>query len=211
VIAGQKADLVALSLSPDVQNIADAGKIAPSWSGGPTKGIVSDTVVALVVRKGNPKGITGWADLVKPGVGIVTPDPGTSGAAKWNLLGAYSQALGATKDEAAGQAYLKSFIANVVSWNDSGRAATDAFVKGTGDVLISYESEAIAARAADREGLPRIHPGPRRAGRARQQGLPADRGSHRCHGRRGRQRPGEPVPGRHTHHRRRSGWLVEGE
>jgi sulfate transport system substrate-binding protein len=148
VIAGQKADVVALSLSPDVKNIADAGKIATTWDSSANKGIVSDSVVVIVVRKGNPKQIKGWADLIKPGVGIVTPDPGTSGSAKWNLLAAYSQALGANKDEAAAKAYLGSFVKNVVSWNDSGRNATDAFVKGTGDVLISYEVEAIAARAA---------------------------------------------------------------
>lgn len=148
VIAGQKADIVALSLTPDVDNIAKAGKIDPSWSAGADKGIVSSSVVVLAYRKGNPKGIHGWADIVKPGVGIVTPDPGTSGAAKWNLLGAYSQALGPAGDKAAGQSYLQSFIKNVVSWNDSGRTATEAFAKGTGDVLISYENEAIAARAA---------------------------------------------------------------
>lgn len=148
VIAGQDADLVALSLTPDVDNIADAGLIDKSWSSGEHKGIVSDSVVVLAVRKGNPKNITGWDDLVEPGVGIVTADPGTSGAAKWNLLGAYSQALGADDDKAAAEAYLQKFIGNVVSWNDSGRTATDAFVKGTGDVLISYENETIAARAA---------------------------------------------------------------
>ena len=148
VIAGQKADVVALSLSPDVKNIAEAGKIATSWDSGANKGIVSDSVVVIAVRKGNPKQIKGWADIIKPGVGIVTADPGTSGSAKWNLLAAYSQALGASKDEAAAKDYLGSFVKNVVSWNDSGRTATDAFVKGTGDVLISYENEAIAARAA---------------------------------------------------------------
>jgi sulfate transport system substrate-binding protein len=148
VIAGQKADIVALSLSPDVKNIADAGKIASDWDSGAHKGIVSDSVVVIAVRPGNPKQIKGWADLIKPGVGIVTADPGTSGSAKWNLLAAYSQALGPKKDEGAAKAYLSSFIKNVVSWNDSGRTATDAFVKGTGDVLISYENEAIAARAA---------------------------------------------------------------
>ena len=148
VIAGQKADVVALSLSPDVKNIAEAGKIAPTWDSGTNKGIVSDSVVVIAFREGNPKGIKGWADIIKPGVGIVTADPGTSGSAKWNLLAAYSQALGPNKDEAAAKAYLGSFVKNVVSWNDSGRTATDAFVKGTGDVLISYENEAIAARAA---------------------------------------------------------------
>ena len=148
VIAGQKADLVALSLTPDVDNIVKAGKIDPSWNSGPTKGIVSASVVVLAVRKGNPKNIQGWADLIKPGVGIVSPDPGTSGGAKWNVLAAYAQALGPNKDKAAATAYLQSFVKNVVSWNDSARTATDAFLKGTGDVLISYENEAIAARAA---------------------------------------------------------------
>lgn len=148
VIAGQKADVVAFSLAPDLDAVVKAGLVDPAWNSGPSKGIVSRSVVVIAVRKGNPKGIRGWADLVKPGVGIVTADPGTSGSAKWNLLAAYAQALGPTKDEAAAKAYLASFIKNVVSWNESGRTATDAFVKGTGDALISYENEAIAARAA---------------------------------------------------------------
>jgi sulfate/thiosulfate transport system substrate-binding protein len=151
VIAGQKADIVALSLTPDVDNVAKAGLIPTMWNASANKGIVSHSVVVIAVRRGNPKGIKGWADLAKPGVGIVTADPGTSGSAKWNLLAAYSQALGTTKDEAAAKTYLGSFVKNVVSWNDSGRTATDAFVKGSGDVLISYENEAIAARAADVE------------------------------------------------------------
>ena len=148
VIAGQKADVVAFSLTPDLKAVADAGLVDPAWSSGPTKGIASSSVVVIAFRKGNPKGIKGWADIIKPGVGIVTADPGTSGAAKWNLLAAYVQALGPNKDEAAAKTYLAAFIKNVVSWNDSGRNATDAFSKGTGDVLISYENEAIAARAA---------------------------------------------------------------
>ena len=148
VIAGQKADVVAFSLEPDLTNVVKAGLVDSTWNSGPTKGIASSSVVVIAYRKGNPKGIHGWADIVKPGVGIVTADPGTSGAAKWNLLGAYAQAAGPSNDEAAGKAYLQKFIKNVVSWNDSGRNATDAFSKGTGDVLISYENEAIAARAA---------------------------------------------------------------
>ena len=148
VIAGQKADVVAFSLEPDLKAVADAGKVDPTWNAGTTKGMASSSVVVIAFRKGNPKHITGWADIVKPGVGIVTADPGTSGSAKWNLLAAYAQAAGPTKNVAAGKAYLTSFIKNVVSWNDSGRTATDTFSKGTGDVLISYENEAIAARAA---------------------------------------------------------------
>jgi sulfate/thiosulfate transport system substrate-binding protein len=148
VIAGQKADVVALSLTPDLDSVAKAGLVDAGWNGGPDKGIVSRSVVVIAFRKGNPKGIKGWADLVRPGIGIVTADPGTSGSAKWNLLAAYAQALGSSNDKAAAKTYLAGFIKNVVSWNDSGRTATDAFSKGTGDVLISYENEAIAARAA---------------------------------------------------------------
>ncbi len=148
VIAGQKADVVAFSLTPDLTNLVKAGLVSADWNTGPTKGIASQSVVVIAYRKGNPKGIHGWADLIKPGVKIVTADPGTSGSAKWNLLAAYAQALGPNKDQAAARAYLSAFIKNVVSWNDSGRSATDTFSHGTGDVLISYENEAIAARAS---------------------------------------------------------------
>lgn len=149
VIAGQPADFVVLSVPPDVTKIAEAGLIDPSWDQGPNKGIVSNSVVVLAVRPGNPKNITGWDDIVKPGIGIVTADPGTSGAAKWNLLGAYAHGLGPNKDKAAAEEYLGKFVKNVVSWNDSGRTATEAFTKGTGDVLISYENEAILARQSE--------------------------------------------------------------
>jgi sulfate/thiosulfate transport system substrate-binding protein len=150
VIAGQKADLVAFSLEPDLSAVVDAKLVDPSWNTTATKGIASSSVVVIAVRKGNPKGIKTWDDLIKPGVQIVTADPGTSGAAKWNLLAAYSQAAfkTGTEDEAAGKAYVAGFVKNVVTWTESGRIATDTFSKGTGDVLISYENEAIAARAA---------------------------------------------------------------
>lgn len=158
VVAGQKADVVAFSLTPDMEKVVKAGVVDPAWDSGPDKGIVSRSVVVITVRPGNPKGIKGWDDLVKPGLKIVTPDPGTSGAAKWNLMAAYSQAMGAAKDENAGKAYLTKFVKNVVSWNESARTATDSFVKGTGDVMLSYENEAIAARAAGVE-LDYIVPG----------------------------------------------------
>ncbi|MDQ1294565.1 MAG: sulfate/thiosulfate transport system substrate-binding protein [Actinomycetota bacterium] len=148
VVAGQRADVVAFSLTPDMEKVVKAGVVDPGWNADPRKGIVSRSVVVITVRKGNPLGIRGWDDLVKPGTKIITPDPGTSGAAKWNLMAAYAQAMGPSKDEAAGKAYLEKFVKNVVSWNDSARTATDAFVQGTGDVMISYENEAIAARAA---------------------------------------------------------------
>ncbi|MBV9823834.1 MAG: extracellular solute-binding protein [Actinobacteria bacterium] len=142
---GQKADYVAFSLEPDLTKLVPKF-VDANWNSGPTKGLVSKSVVVIATRKGNPLHITGWADLVKPGVKIVTPDPGSSGSAKWNILAAYTSVLadGGTDDQA--QAYLKQFFANVVSKPTSGANATSTFLNGTGDVLISYENEAIAAR-----------------------------------------------------------------
>ncbi len=145
VANGQKADVVAFSLEPDVTRLVPKF-VDSSWKSGATKGIVSTSVVVIAVRKGNPKHITGWADLAKPGVKIVTPDPGSSGSAKWNILAAYSHVLQDGGTDADAQAYLKQFFANVVSKPSSGSTATQTFLNGTGDVLISYENEAIAAR-----------------------------------------------------------------
>jgi sulfate transport system substrate-binding protein len=142
---GQKADYVAFSLEPDMAKLVPKF-VDQGWNSGPTKGMVSNSVVVIAVRKGNPLHITGWSDLVKPGVKIVTPDPGSSGSAKWNILAAYSQVLAGGGSEAQAQEYLKAFFANVVSKPNSGANATSTFLNGTGDVLLSYENEAIAAR-----------------------------------------------------------------
>ena len=147
---GQKADYVAFSLEPDMTKLVPKF-VDPSWNSGPTKGLVSKSVVVIAVRKGNPLHITGWDDLVKPGVKIVTPDPGSSGSAKWNILAAYSHVLADGGTEAQAQDYLKAFFANVVSKPSSGSNATSTFLNGTGDVLLSYENEAIAARQKDQE------------------------------------------------------------
>jgi sulfate transport system substrate-binding protein len=148
VLAGQKADYVAFSVQPDLTKLVPS-KVADGWNSGPTKGLVSDSVVVIVVRKGNPLHITGWDDLVdKPGVKIVTPSPKSSGSAKWNILAAYSHVLAQGGTEADAQAYLKKFYGRVVSRADSGSKATEQFRAGTGNVLISYENEAISARAA---------------------------------------------------------------
>lgn len=147
VAGGQiPADYVNFSTSSDLKKLVP-GQVAESWNAGTTKGIVADSVVVIVVRKGNPLHITGWNDLIKPGVKIVTPVPASSGSAKWNILAAYEHVLqnGGTKDQA--KAYLTSLRANIVSRAASGSEATQQFLNGTGDVLISYEAEAIAARA----------------------------------------------------------------
>jgi sulfate/thiosulfate transport system substrate-binding protein len=146
VASGLKADYVHFSLQGDVTRLVEAGLVADDWNAGPTKGMVSDSVVVLAVRKGNPKGIKGWDDLVKPGISIVTPNPGSSGSARWNILAAYGHVIAAGGSDADAQAYLKKFFTNVAALPGSGRDATTAFTGGTGDVLISYENEAILAR-----------------------------------------------------------------
>ncbi|MGZ4494008.1 MAG: sulfate ABC transporter substrate-binding protein [Nocardioides sp.] len=146
VEAGQKADEVHFSLEPDVTRLVDAGIVDKSWKDNATKGIRTSSVVVLVVRKGNPKNIHGWDDLTKPGVGIVTPNPASSGSAKWNLLAAYGHVLANGGTDAQAQSYIKDFFKNTVALPDSGRDATTAFEGGNGDVLLSYENEAILAR-----------------------------------------------------------------
>lgn len=146
VEAGQDADVVHFSLEPDVTRLVDDGLVDKSWKDNSTNGVCTTSVVALVVRTGNPKNITGWDDLVKPGIGIITPNPASSGSAKWNLLAAYGQVLAGGGTDADAAAYMKEFFANTVALPDSGRDATTAFQSGNGDVLLSYENEAILAR-----------------------------------------------------------------
>ncbi|HYP44248.1 MAG TPA: sulfate ABC transporter substrate-binding protein [Propionibacteriaceae bacterium] len=148
VANGLKADYVNFSLEGDVNRLVDAGLVADDWKSGPTKGIVSDSVVVLVVPQGNPKNIKGWEDLTQPGVRIVTPNPASSGSARWNILAAYHQAVVDGGSEANAKDYLTKFFKNVVALPGSGRDATNAFLQGTADVLISYENEAILARQA---------------------------------------------------------------
>jgi sulfate/thiosulfate transport system substrate-binding protein len=145
VAAGQPADYVNFSVGSDLTKLVPTF-VAADWDAGATKGIVSDSVVAIVVKKGNPKHITGWDDLIKPGVQIVTPDPASSGSAKWNILAAYEHVIsnGGTPVQAA--AYLKAFFQHVVAKPSSGSNAMTTFTSGTGDALISYEAEAISAR-----------------------------------------------------------------
>jgi sulfate/thiosulfate-binding protein len=145
VEGGLKADYVHFSVSSDVTRLVKAGLVEETWDDGPTKGVVSSSIVVFAVREGNPKNIQTWDDLVKPGVGIVTPNPASSGAARWNALAAWGQVVDAGGSEADADAYLEAFFKNVVSLPSSGRDATTAFLGGTGDVLMAYENEAILA------------------------------------------------------------------
>src|SRR5918995_4413199 len=115
VANGLEADYVNFSLEGDVNRLVEAGLVAEDWKSGPTKGIVSDSVVVLVVPEGNPKNFQGWDDLTKPGVSIVTPNPASSGSARWNILAAYHQVIANGGTEAEANAYLTKFFNHVAA------------------------------------------------------------------------------------------------
>jgi sulfate/thiosulfate transport system substrate-binding protein len=147
VEAGQKADVVSFSVEPDVTRLVEAGLVSPDWNKQPHDGLVTTSVVSFIVRKGNPKNIHTWDDLLKPGVQVLTPNPFTSGAAKWNLLAAYGAKSNGGKDPKAGLDYLDELISKHVKVQDkSGREALQDFTSGNGDVLLSYEYEATTAQ-----------------------------------------------------------------
>jgi sulfate/thiosulfate transport system substrate-binding protein len=146
VANGQHADVVNFSLEPDVERLVKAGLVSSSWNQNATHGFVTNSVVVIMVRKGNPKHITGWSDLVKPGVGVVTPNPFTSGGARWNIMAAYGAQLKEGKSPAQAQAYLTQLFHNVVSQDSSARNSLQTFLAGRGDALLGYENEGIAAQ-----------------------------------------------------------------
>jgi sulfate transport system substrate-binding protein len=121
-----------------------AGLVSASWNQNATHGFVANSVAVLIVRKGNPKHITTWSDLVKPGVQVLTPNPFTSGSARWNIAAAYGAQLKEGKTPAQAQGYLTELFHHVVSQDSSARNALQTFLAGRGDVLIDYENEAIA-------------------------------------------------------------------
>ena len=146
VIAGLPSDIAALSLEPDITKLVKEGLVAENWNATPTKGIVTRSVVGFAVRPGNPKQIDGWEDLVTPGVEVLTPNPFTSGGARWNVMAAYGAQIEQGASEAQAEAYLQRLFRNVVVQDKSAREALQNFTGGKGDVLISYENEAITAR-----------------------------------------------------------------
>jgi sulfate/thiosulfate-binding protein len=146
VESGLPADFVEFSLETDMTRLVKAKIVADDWNSDPTKGMVTDSVVALVVRKGNPKNIKTFADLTKKGIDVITPNPFSSGAARWNIMGIYGSQTQTGKSEAQATAFLTKVLKNVSVQDDSGRAALQTFTGGKGDVLISYENEAIFAQ-----------------------------------------------------------------
>lgn len=148
VIDGLGADVVTLGLAYDIDAIAQRGLIAPDWQSRlPHNSAPYTSTIVFLVRKGNPKGIKDWGDLIKPGVAVITPNPKTSGGARWNHLAAWGYALkqpGAT--EASAKAFLSKLYKNVPVLDSGARGATTTFVeRGIGDVLLAWENEALLA------------------------------------------------------------------
>jgi sulfate/thiosulfate transport system substrate-binding protein len=129
--------------------LVDAGLVSEDWNQNQYNGVVEDSVVVFVVRKGNPENIQSWDDLVQPGVEVLTPNPFTSGGARWNLMAAYGNKVlteGASPDE--GLQYVSDLLGNVPVQDESARDSLGTFLGGKGDVLLAYENEAIAAQDA---------------------------------------------------------------
>ena len=146
VEGGLPADVIALSLEPDVTKLEEPGLVDPSWKNDKYKGFVTNSVVVFAVRPGNPKKIKTWEDLTKPGVEVITPNPFTSGGAKWNIMAAFGAQSDQGRNEQAGVDYLKRLFANVPVQDKSARESLQTFTAGKGDVLLAYENEAITAK-----------------------------------------------------------------
>ena len=151
VQSGLAADVVAFSLEPDMTKLVDDGLVAKDWNANQYKGMVTDSVVVFVTRKGNPKNIRTWDDLVKPGVEVITPNPFTSGGARWNVMAAYGAQIKQGKSPEQATAYLEQLFRNVPVQDKSAREALQTFVGGKGDVMIAYENEAITAQQKDQQ------------------------------------------------------------
>jgi sulfate/thiosulfate transport system substrate-binding protein len=151
VEAGLPADVVAFSLAPDVTRLVDAGMVDANWADDEYDGMVTNSVVVFAVRKGNPKGIKTWDDLVEDGVEVIEPNPFTSGGARWNVMAAYGaqRKLGKTHEQAVG--YLGELFKHVSVQDKSARESLQTFAGGKGDVLLAYENEAILAKEKGEE------------------------------------------------------------
>jgi sulfate/thiosulfate-binding protein len=152
IVEGFEADVTALSLAADVARIQQAGLITHDWQDTPTRGMVSNSIVVFAVRKGNPLEIQDWADLARPGVQILTPNPKTSGGAMWNVLALIGAVLRGqvegvpADDKAAAAEFLQAVLRNVTVMDKGARESITNFEKGVGDVAITYENEVLVAQ-----------------------------------------------------------------
>ena len=146
VEAGQPADVVEFSLEPDMTRLVDAGIVGSDWNQNQYKGIVTNSVVTLMVRPGNPKNIQSFDDLARDDVEVIDPNPATSGGARWNIMAIYGSQIAEGKSDAQAQDFVKQVLANTSVQDDSARDSLNTFSGGKGDVLVGYENEAIQAK-----------------------------------------------------------------
>jgi sulfate/thiosulfate transport system substrate-binding protein len=146
VEAGQSASLVHFSQGGDMSRLVDAGIVDSNWDQNKYKGIAEDSVVVFVVRKGNPDGIKSFDDLINKDVSVVTPNPFSSGSARWNIMAIYGSQIAAGKSDAEALDAVKTVLSKTEAQPGSGADALTAFTQGQGDVLLSYENEAIKAQ-----------------------------------------------------------------
>ena len=146
VESGQPADVVEFSLEPDMTRLVDAGIVDSNWNQNQYKGIVTNSVVTLAVRPGNPKHITSFDDLARDDVDVIDPNPATSGGARWNIMAIYGSQINQGKSPAEAQDFVKQVLANTSVQDDSARDSLNTFASGKGDVLVGYENDAIQGK-----------------------------------------------------------------
>ena len=129
-----------------MQRLVDAGIVSADWDQNQYKGIVTNSVVTLMVRPGNPKHITSFDDLANPDVDVIDPNPATSGGARWNIMAIYGSQIAEGKSPAEAQAFVKQVLANTSVQDSSARDSLNTFSSGKGDVLVGYENDAIQAK-----------------------------------------------------------------
>lgn len=161
IASGFDADIAALSLEGDVDRLVKAGLVRKDWRSAPYGGMITRSLVVIGVRPGNPKGITDWEDLAQAGIGVLYPDPKTSGGARWNVSAIYGAGMLRDRkrpDPAAGRALLGRVQARVVNMDASGRQSMATFERGTGDAVVTYENELLLQRKRTGERAPYVVP-----------------------------------------------------
>jgi sulfate/thiosulfate transport system substrate-binding protein len=151
VEAGQPASVVHFAQAGDMSRVVETGLVSPDWDKQKYDGIAQDSVVVIMTRKGNPEGIESWDDVLSKDVEVITPNPFSSGSARWNIMALYGTELDAGKSEAEALASVKTLLEKTVVQPGSARDALAAFTQGEGDVLLGYENEAIKAQEEGEE------------------------------------------------------------
>jgi len=161
IASGFDADVAILSLEGDVERLVKAGLVEPNWKDGPHQGLVTRSLVVIGVRPGNPLKLQGWEDLERPGIGVLYPDPKTSGGAKWNINAIYGSAMLEDREHPnlqAGFERLAKVQANVLNMDSSGRQSMATFERGTGDAVVTYENELLLQQKRKGVATPYVIP-----------------------------------------------------